>query len=114
MPRPLAAALLDELNEAACRELAERLRPYLAGEPDRLLDAVEFAPLVKLNPETCVRMARSGRVWAVKVGRGWRFRADRLQVSPLAGRSVSPAPPARPRRAPARERASTLAIRGRP
>jgi excisionase family DNA binding protein len=110
----LAAALLDAFDEPALREFADRLRPYLAGEAGRLLDAREAAALVKLHPETLVRMARSGRVSAIKAGREWRFRADRLEVSPPVGRSVSPAPAARPRRAPARKRASTMAIRGRP
>jgi excisionase family DNA binding protein len=111
--RPLAAALLDELDQATCRELAERLRPYLASQPDRMLDAREAAALVKVSPETLVKMAKAGRVPAVKFGREWRFRADQLEISPQTGRSLSPAPAARPRPAAARGRASTLAIRGR-
>jgi len=113
--RPLLAALLAELDddEAARRELAKVLRPCLAAEPDRLLDAREAAALVKVNPETLVKMAKTGRVPAVKFGREWRFRADQLEASPAAGRPRSPAPPARPRPAAPRERASTLAIRGR-
>jgi excisionase family DNA binding protein len=110
---PLAAALLDELDQAACRELAERLRPYLAGEPDQMLDAREAAALVKVSPETLVKMAKAGRVPAVKFGREWRFRADQLEISPQTGRSLSPAPAARPRPVAPRERSSTLAIRGR-
>lgn len=110
---PLAAALLDELDQAACRELAELLRPYLAREPDRMLDAREAAALVKVSPETLVRMAKAGRVPAVKFGREWRFRADQLEISPQTSRSLSPAPAARPRSVTSRERPSTLAIRGR-
>jgi hypothetical protein len=34
-------------------------------------------------------MAREGRIWAVKVGREWRFRADRSEIHP-APRSPFP------------------------
>src|SRR5271169_3089825 len=56
----LAAALFAELDDLACRELAELLRPYLITGPDRLLDAAEAAPPAKLHPDTLVRMAREG------------------------------------------------------
>jgi excisionase family DNA binding protein len=110
--RPLATALLDELDQATCRQLAERLRPYLAGQPNRMLNAREAAALVKVNPATLVKMAKAGRVPAVKFGREWRFRADQLEIIPQTGRSLSPAPAARPRPEGSRERTSTLAIRG--
>jgi excisionase family DNA binding protein len=109
----LADALLDALDDAALRALAGRLRPYLLGQPERLLDAPEAAALLGLHPETLVRMARNRRVWACKVGREWRFRADRLEIRSTGTRSVSPAPAPRPRRPLASERPSTAAIRGR-
>jgi excisionase family DNA binding protein len=112
---PLIAALLAELanaDESVKCELAGYLHPS-PDEPGRLLDVAEFAPLVKLHPETCVRMARDGRVWAVKVGREWRFRADRLEVTPPVGLSLPLASAVRPRRKPIRKRASSIAISGR-
>src|SRR5437016_2308769 len=81
----LADVLLGSLDDAATRELAERLRPHLPPAPARLLDAREAAALVGLHPDTLVRMARSGRVWAQKAGREWRFRADRLEILPRGG-----------------------------
>jgi len=109
----LLAALRAELaiaDEDAKRELAEQLRPYLSHESDCLLDAVEAGPLAKLHPETLVRFAREGRVWAVKVGREWRFRADRLAIGPPAAETApsTPRPPVR-RRAAGRGRASIRA-----
>lgn len=81
-PTRLAAALLAELDELACRELAELLRPYLTAGPDHLLDAAEAAPPAKLHPDTLARMAREGRVkGAEKVGREWRFPTGRLEIS---------------------------------
>lgn len=111
----LAAALFAELDELACRELAELLRPYLTTGPDRLLDAAEAAPRAKLHPDTLVRMAREGRVkGAEKVGREWRFPTGRLEISPPTCRSLSTESEPAPRRAPRRERASFAAIRERP
>jgi len=108
----IAALLVDELDDDGLRELAGRLRPYLHDDPGRLLNARRAAARLGLHPETLVRMARDGRIWAVKAGREWRFRADRLETSPPAGRSISHASASRPRRAPVRERASIAAIRG--
>ena len=113
-PPRLAAALLAELDELACRELAELLRPYLAAGSDHLLDAAEAAPPAKLHPETLVRMAREGRVkGAEKVGREWRFPTGRLEIGPPPCRSVSAEPAPAARRAPRRERTSFAAIRER-
>jgi excisionase family DNA binding protein len=110
----LAAALLNSLDNEALAALAERLRPHLA-EPDsdgRLLDPREAAVRLGLHERTVARMAREGRIpGAVKVGRAWRFPADRLvtrpPLRPVDGRSQ--------RGAPARGepgRASVRAIRG--
>jgi excisionase family DNA binding protein len=107
----LATALLNELDSAALRELAARLRPYLQSEPD-LLDARQAAARLGLHPETLVRMARDGRVPAVKAGREWRFRSDQLTVQPAAGMSPAPFPAAGRKRGPAATLASVSAIRG--
>lgn len=84
VPAPdLGAALLAALDEQAIRQLAERLRPYLDGErPDGsgLLAPAQVARRLGLHPKTVVRMARDGRIPAVKVGNGWRFDPDRLLV----------------------------------
>lgn len=109
----LALALVDALDDEATRELANRLRPHLPAEADRLLDAREAAALLGLHPDTLVRMARASRIWAKKVGREWRFRADRLDICPAADSSATPPTPMRPRRTRASVRPSVAAIRGR-
>lgn len=110
----LADALLSALDEAAARELAERLRPHLPLDPTRFLDTREAAQVLGLHPDTLVRMARAGRISARKVGREWRFRADQLDIRPVAARAET-VPPVRVRSARrASSRASIAAIRGRP
>lgn len=111
----LAAALLDSLDNEALAALAERLRPHLAeSDPDggSLLDPREAAARLGLHERTVARMAREGRIpGAVKIGRGWRFPADRLETRPPR-RPVDARPQ---RRVPARrepEWASVRAIRG--
>jgi excisionase family DNA binding protein len=108
----LADALLGTLDDASARELAERLRPHLPVDPNRFLDAREAADVLGLHPDTLVRMARTGRIWAQKVGREWRFRADRLEIHP-----IDSGPQATPRSFRARHsrtapRSSAAAIRG--
>ncbi len=118
MGTPLLAAFVaafDEADDGAKRQLASRLRPYLADDPGRLLDAGEMAELLSLHPDTLVRMARTGRIWAKKAGREWRFRADRPEIQPCGGTSaVSPASTSPPRRPAAAVPESFAAIRGRP
>lgn len=82
----LVRALLDALDDAALNELAHRLRDRLEADTVRLLDAREAASRLRLHPETVSRMARTGRISAVKVGREWRFHADALDVRPADGR----------------------------
>lgn len=107
--RDLAVGLLDALDDDALCALAERLRPYLS-EPDELVDARQAAERLGLHERTVARMAREGRIpGAVKVGREWRFHADRLAPS-APTRLVDSARPRRPRREP--HRAVASAIRG--
>jgi excisionase family DNA binding protein len=110
----LGSALLSALDDDSLRELASRLRPYLSDEPGRLLDAREASDRLGLHTETLVRMARHGRVWAVKVGREWRFRADRLVIAPGAadGRKRLQLQPSPLRRYDGSDNASVVAIRG--
>jgi excisionase family DNA binding protein len=114
--RALVRAFLDALDDAALNELAHRLHDHLEADTVRLLDAREAADRLRLHPETVSRMARTGRISAVKVGREWRFHADALDVQPAdrpraiaAGRLVAAEP--RPRHEV--ERPSVAAIRGR-
>lgn len=120
MTRRGATLLLEELvealelaDEALKRELADRLRPYLASESDRLLDAEEKAAHLGLHPDTLARMARDGRIpGAMKVGREWRFRADLCEILPPRAAAVEVGPGAAPRRSAAPARTSIAAIRG--
>jgi len=45
---------------------------------ERLLDSDEAAALLKIHPKTLQKMARSGQITGVQVGRLWRFRASVL------------------------------------
>lgn len=114
---PLLSAVLAELDEAddtVKRQFATQLRPYLADDSGRLLDAGEMAELLQLNPGTLVKMARTGRIWAKKVGREWRFRADRPDVLPVSREPILPSVPSASRRSPLTAPSSFAAIRGRP
>jgi excisionase family DNA binding protein len=97
------------------RELAEHLRPYLTAGADRLLDVSEKAEQLRLHPDTVVKMARQGRLPAIKVGREWRFRADASTAPPSAVSRLSSPAPRRPSRSRTREGvpSSVAAIRGR-
>jgi len=108
----LAEALLGTLDDASARELAARLRPHLPVDPSRFLDAREAADVLGLHPDTLVRMARTGRIWAQKVGREWRFRADQLEVRPVNGEARHPLRVTRSRRSERGSSSSVAAIRG--
>jgi excisionase family DNA binding protein len=106
-------ASLADADDASKRQLAGYLQPYLAGDPSRLLDRVEKAELLGLHPDTLGRMAREGRIWAVKVGREWRFRADRSEIHPALADPFPVANGSTPNRRLARTvPASIAAIRG--
>jgi len=47
-------------------------------EFERLLDDAEAAGLLGVHPKTLQRLARSGEVPAVRIGRYWRYRASAL------------------------------------
>jgi hypothetical protein len=106
-------AAFDEADDSAKREIAARLRPYLASGPKRLLNAKEKAQQLGLNPETLVRMARVGRVpGAVQAGRGWRFPEGQLEITSVRAevpRAVSRMPA---RLTGTRTRSTAAAIRG--
>src|SRR5436305_7979796 len=108
----LADALLGTLDDASARELAERLRPHLPVEPHRFLDARQAAQVLGLHPDTLVRMARTGRIWAQKVGREWRFRADQLEIHPIDSGPQTTTRPFRTRHSRTAPHSSAAAIRG--
>lgn len=111
----LGAALLAALDEETVAQLAQRLRPYLEDQSrtDGLLTPAEAAERLRLHPKTVVRMARDGRLPAVKIGNGWRFHPDRLTVEPRTPRQSVRADRSRPRLRPGGVPASVAAIRGR-
>ena len=43
-----------------------------------LLDSEEAAALLKIHPKTLQKLARSGEVAAIQIGKLWRFRASAL------------------------------------
>ena len=43
-----------------------------------LLDSEEAAALLKIHPKTLQKLARSGEVAAIHIGKLWRFRASAL------------------------------------
>jgi hypothetical protein len=122
MPEACAAAALlnawltafDEADEAAKRAVAERLRPLLVTEPERLLSARQkAAQLGLLNHETLGKMARAGRVpGARKVGREWRFPAGAMEIKPPRGEAQRMPDTAPARRAQSRPGSTAAAIRG--
>jgi len=111
----LGAAIVASLDDETIRALAERLRPYLEDQPDHrpLLTPAQAAERLRLHPKTVARMARDGRLPAVKVGTGWRFEADRLDIAPPIRPSRRERPAPRGRRRANVEPASVAAIRGR-
>lgn len=50
-----------------------------AADPPRLLTPKDVQGLIRVDRSTIYRMAESGRLPAMKVGRQWRFPEDRLQ-----------------------------------
>jgi excisionase family DNA binding protein len=110
----LGAAILASLDEDAVRALAERLSPYLHG-PDHgpLLTPAQAAERLSLHPKTVVRMARDGRLPAVKIGTGWRFHPDQLDIAPPSHARRNERPARLARRPASIEPASVAAIRGR-
>lgn len=102
----LTTILLDTLDDRALATLADRLRPYLDTNPDRLLTPHEAADRLGLHVKTVTRAAAAGRIpTAVRVGRAWRFRPEGLALVPPAGTPPTHAPP-RPR--PHRSQHSTV------
>src|SRR5262249_19368295 len=47
---------------------------------EQLLDSDEAASLLKIHPKTLQKMARSGEITGVQIGKLWRFRASVLNT----------------------------------
>lgn len=47
--------------------------------PEPLLDSEEAAAIIKIHPKTLQRLARTGEIRAVQVGRLWRFRGSEIE-----------------------------------
>ena len=68
------------------------------GRP--LLTALEVQELLHIDRSTVYRMAEDGRLAAIRVGRSWRFPADRIEALLGTGAGVDATPaPASPRAA---------------
>lgn len=87
----LGEALIAALDDETIARLADRLRPHLkaAAGDSALLTATEVGQRLRLHPKTVVRLARDGRLPAVKIGAAWRFQPGQLDVS-LARTSTTP------------------------
>lgn len=80
----------------SCTRMQELHQP--AGDaPSRhgLLTTRDVQQIIRVDKSTIYRMAETGRIPAVKVGRQWRFPEDRLHEwleggSPASGRETSP------------------------
>ena len=47
--------------------------------PEPLLDTDEAAAVMKIHPKTLQKLARSGSIHGIRVGKLWRFRASHIQ-----------------------------------
>jgi excisionase family DNA binding protein len=62
---------------SAARSESENARDSAPGfEP--LLDSAEAAALLRIHPKTLQRLARTGEIAGIQIGRLWRFRASAL------------------------------------
>lgn len=106
-------AAFDGADESTRLAIASRLQPYLADDPNRLLDVKEKAKQVGLHPDTLARMAHSKRVpAATRAGKEWRFPAGEIDILPVHGGLPSAGPPPPLRRASAAGDAALAALRG--
>lgn len=58
-------------------------KPVTSADPfshefEPLLDSDEAAALLKIHPKTLQKLARSGEIDAIQIGKLWRFRASAL------------------------------------
>jgi hypothetical protein len=106
-------AAFDQADDAAKREIASRLQPYLASDPEKLLNAKQKARQMGLHPETLVRMARAGRVpGATQAGREWRFLPSQTEIKPVRSTPLSLVSAVSTRRTPVGDQSTATLIGG--
>jgi len=75
---------IPEKSQSAAAADAELPRARLqvlspgAFFPEPLLDSDEAAAIMKIHPKTLQKLARSGAIRALQIGKVWRFRASVL------------------------------------
>lgn len=114
------AVLIAQLPTSDLELLAERLRPFMVVDGDddgeALITTAQAAERLRVHPRSLLRAAREDRVpGARRVGRGWRFSPDRLEIQAVGARA-EPASASRPRaarRSRRRTSSTTAAILGR-
>lgn len=55
-------------------------KPPASVTPEPLIDSEKAAAIIGIHPKTLQRMARSGEIKAVHVGKLWRFRASAIEA----------------------------------
>ena len=57
-----------------------RLQAFPTGAfcPEPLLDSIQAAAIMRIHPKTLQKLARSGAIRALQIGKVWRFRASVL------------------------------------
>jgi excisionase family DNA binding protein len=53
--------------------------PGIERRIERMLDSYEAAAILRIHPKTLQRMARSGEIRGVQVGKLWRFRSSDIE-----------------------------------
>ena len=66
------------MPEQSTPEAGQRIATQRVKDFEPLLTDAEAAELLGLHPKTIQRLARTGELPAVRVGRYWRFRASAL------------------------------------
>jgi excisionase family DNA binding protein len=54
--------------------------PLSEYRPERLLDSAEAAAILAIHVKTFQRMARTGQIRGVRVGKLWRFRSSEIDM----------------------------------
>ena len=60
------------------RSVEAQQEPSSVDVFEQLLDSKEAAALLKIHPNTLKKLARSGEISAIQIGKLWRFRASAL------------------------------------
>lgn len=52
----------------------------VATVPEPLIDSESAAAIIGIHPKTLQKMARSGEIQAIQIGKLWRFRASSIDA----------------------------------